>query len=163
MHYIERYRKEYIMKISVMGINENELVSGKALAEMGNEVIHVCKDNAHVEDMKRGLYSTNEKEIYNIANNSAIHFTSDMSEALNQSTMCFISESDSDDAGTLFHILATAKEIGTHMNSHTFIVDRSSLTMSRTEQIKETVQSELDKRASNLTFEVISNPDFLRA
>ena len=144
-------------------MNQNELLSGKALAEMGNEIIHVCKNNAHVEEMKRGLYSTNEKEIYNIANNSAINFTSNISEALNQSTMCFISESNTDDSSALFHILATAKEIGTHMNSHTFIVDRSSLTMSRTEQIKKTIQYELDRRASNLTFEVISNPNFLRA
>ena len=151
------------MKISVMGMNQNELLSGKALAEMGNEIIHVCKNNAHVEEMKRGLYSTDEKEIYNIANNSAINFTSNISEALNQSTMCFISESNTDDSSALFHILATAKEIGTHMNSHTFIVDRSSLTMSRTEQIKKTLQYELDRRASNLTFEVISNPNFLRA
>lgn len=146
-----------------MGINQDELLSGQALAEMGNEVIHICKDNAHVEDMKKGLYSTKEKEIYNIANNSSIDFTSNMEEALNQSNMCFISESESCDAGALFHILATAKEIGTYMNSHTFIVDRSALPMSRTQQIKETVQRELDKRASNLTFEVISNPNFLRA
>ncbi len=157
------YRKEYIMKISVMGINENELLSGKALAEMGNEVIHICKDNAHVEDMKKGLYSTNEREIYKVANNRGIDFTSNMQEALSQSNMCFISENNTQDAGELFHILATAKEIGTYMNSHTFIVDRSPLPMSRTEQIKETIQYELDKRSSNLTFEVISNPNFLRA
>ena len=146
-----------------MGINKNELLSGKILAEMGNEVIHVCRDNAHVEDMKSGLYSNCEKEIYTVANNSTINFTSDMGEALNQSTMCFISESEVEDSGALFHILAKAKEIGTHMNSHTFIVDRSSFPMSRTQQIKETIQGELDKRASNLTFEVISSPNFLRA
>ena len=151
------------MKISVIGINKNELLSGKALAEMGNEIIHICKDNAHVEDMKKGLYSSNEKEIYKVANNSDINFTSNIQEALSQSSMCFISENGKQDVGELFHILATAKEIGTHMNSHTFIVDRSSLPVSRTDQIKETIQYELDKRASNLTFEVISNPNFLRA
>ena len=41
------------MKISVMGMNQDELLSGKALAEMGNEIIHVCKDNTYVEDMKK--------------------------------------------------------------------------------------------------------------
>lgn len=151
------------MKISVMGMNQDELLSGKALAEMGNEIIHVCKDNTYVEDMKKGLYSIDEKETHNIANNSSINFTSDISEALNQSNMCFIAENKTQDSATLFNILATAKEIGTYMNSHTFIVDRSSLPMSRIEHIKETIQHELDKRASNLTFEVISNPNFLRA
>ena len=151
------------MKISVMGINQNEILSGKALAEMGNEVIHICKDNAYVEDMRKGLYSTKGREIYKVANNHEINFTSNMQEALSQSSMCFISENGKQDAGELFHILATAKEIGTYMNSHTFIVDRSSLPISRLEQIKQTVQYELDKRASDLTFEVISNPNFLRA
>ena len=151
------------MKISVMGINKTELLSGQALAEMGNEVIHVCRNHAHVEDMKKGLYSIDEKKIHSIANNDTINFTSDMSEALNQSTMCFISENENHDSSALFNILTTAKEIGAHMNSHTFIVDRSTLPSSRTQQIKETIQYELDRRASNLTFEVISNPNFLRA
>lgn len=151
------------MKISVIGINENELLSGKALAEMGNEVIHICKDNSDAENMKKGLYSAREKKICRISNNNSINFTSNLNEALSQSNMCFISEDDNSDPTALFHILATAKEIGMHMNSHTFIVDRSSLPMSRAKQIKETIQYELDRRDSNLTFEVISNPNFLRA
>jgi len=144
-------------------MNKKELLSGKDLADMGNEVIHVCKDNAQVEDMKKGLYSMKGKEIHKVANNNNIEFTSNMQEALSQSNMCFIAENDTEDVGELFHILATAKEIGTYMNAHTFIVDRSSLPINRTEQIKETIQHELDKRSSKLTFEVISNPNFLRA
>jgi len=77
--------------------------------------------------------------------------------------MCFISENDDCKGQSLFYILANAKEVGANMTNHTFIVDRSRIAVNRYDEIKSTVQSELDKRDSNLTFEVISNPDFLRA
>ncbi len=151
------------MKISVMGMNHNELLSGKALVEMGNEVIYVCKDNKRVENIRRGYYPNDEKEIFEAINQKAIDFTDDVGEALQTTNMCFISEDDTKDSEALFNILSTAKIIGEHMSSHTFIVDRSSLPMNRRKEITQTIQNELNKRASNLTFEVISNPNFLRA
>jgi UDPglucose 6-dehydrogenase len=153
------------MKISIIGINPDELKSGKSLVEMGNEVIYVSKDYEHVNNIKQGYYTSSEKEILNdIKKKEVIDFTTDFKEALNGANMCFISESGGDDSSTLFRILANAKEVGANMSNHTFIVDRSSLPISRAEQIKETIQEELDKRGvSNLTFEVISDHRFLRA
>lgn len=153
------------MKISVIGVGQNGLVSGKALAEMGNEVIYFCKDNRRVENLKRGHGNTFESQILRSLNNRfAIDFTSDIKEALEQSNMCFISEdSENGSDAALYSILAAAKEVGANMCSHTFVVDRSSLPVNRLDLIRSTIQDELDKRASNLTFEVISNPNFLRA
>jgi UDPglucose 6-dehydrogenase len=151
------------MKISVMGINHNELLSGKALVEMGNEVVYVSTDNKLVENMKHGYFHKDEKKIFDTICQKSIEFTDDIKEALRTTNMCFISEDKTQDSSTLFNILSKAKKIGQYMTSHTFIVDRSPLPMNRTKQIIETVQHELDKRSSNLTFEVISNPNFLRA
>ena len=152
------------MKISVLGINQNELQSGQNLAEMGNEIIYVCKNDERIADIKRGYYTEEEKEILkSIRKQKQINFTADLREALDGSNMCFISESNRGGTDELFTILSNAKDVGANMSSHTFIVDRSSLSINRVHQIEDTVQSELDKRASNLTFEVISNPSFLRA
>ena len=152
------------MKISVMGMDHNELLSGKALAEMGNEIIYICKDNRRIENIKRGFYTESEEQILRGQKiKRAVDFTDDIKEALHNSNMCFISENNKQNDGALFHILSVAKDIGANMSSHTFIVDRSSLPISRSAQIKDTVQNELNKRASSLTFEVISNPDFLRS
>jgi UDPglucose 6-dehydrogenase len=148
------------MKISVIGIDQNELISGKNLAEMGNEVVYVCKDYEHVNNIKKGYYTHSEKEILaQIKRKNSIDFTADLKEALEGANMCFISESNKYD---VFNILANAKEVGANMSNHTFVVDRSELPINRREQIKDTIQSELNKRASNLTFEVISDPRFLR-
>jgi UDPglucose 6-dehydrogenase len=152
------------MKISVLGINQNELQSGKNLAEMGNEVIYVCKNNERIADIKRGYYTDSEREILkSIQKKKKVDFTADLREALNSTSMCFISEGNTGGTGELFSILSNAKEVGANMSSHTFIIDRSSLNINRVNHIKDTVQSELDKRASNLTFEVISDSNFLRA
>ena len=152
------------MKISVLGINQNELQSGKNLAEMGNEVIYVCKNDERIADIKRGYYTEGEKEILkSMKKEEQFNFTADLREALYTSSMCFISENNIGGTGELFAILSNAKEVGANMSNHTFIIDRSSLSINRVSEIKDTVQSELDKRASNLTFEVISDYNFLRA
>jgi UDPglucose 6-dehydrogenase len=150
------------MKISVIGIEQNELISGKNLAEMGNEVIYVCKDYEHVNNIKKGYYTHSEKKILEqIKKKNSIDFTADLKEALDRANMCFISESEKYD---VFNILANAKEVGANMSNHTFVVDRSELPINRAKQIKETIQEELNKRgAYNLTFEVISDPKFLRS
>jgi UDPglucose 6-dehydrogenase len=148
------------MRISVIGMEQNELISGKNLAEMGNEVIYVCKDHEHVNNIKKGYYTHSEKEILEqIKKKNRIDFTADLKEALESTNMCFISESNKYD---VFNILSNAKEVGANMSNHTFVVDRSDLPINRAEHIKETIQEELNKRASNLTFEVISDPRFLR-
>ncbi len=51
------------MKISVIGMNKDELLSGKKLVEMGNEVIYVCKDYEHVYTLRR-VTSTISKRRY---------------------------------------------------------------------------------------------------
>ena len=152
------------MKISVMGIDYNHLLSGKALAEMGNEVTYISKDHKRIENIKRGYYNSAEAMIIkSIGTDDNIGFSADIKNALNQTNMCFISEGISEDSNEqMDHILDTAKIVGEHMNSHMFIIDRSNESISRVAQIKETIQKELVKRNKSLTFEVIANPDFLR-
>ena len=148
------------MKISVIGIDKDELISGKNLAEMGHEVIYVCKDHDHVNNIKKGYYTQSEKKILNELNKkNNIDFTADLKEALNSANMCFISESNK---YNIFNILSNAKEVGANMSNHTFVIDRSEIPINRAEHIKKTIQEELNKRKSNLTFEVISDPNFLR-
>ena len=153
------------MKISVMGIDYNHLLSGKALAEMGNEVTYISKDHKRIENIKRGFYNADEAMVIkSISLDESIDFSSDIKNALSHTNMCFISEGESNDLEKQSeHILNTAKIVGANMSSHMFIIDRSDESMSRVSQIKETIQQELQKRNKSLTFEVIASPDFLRA
>lgn len=59
-------------------------------------------------------------------------------------------------------VLAVAKNIGRYMERHTYIVDKSTVPVGTAERVRQTVQAELDQRKSSLTFDVISNPEFLK-
>jgi len=152
------------MKISVMGIEYNHLLSGKALAEMGNEVTYISKDNRRINNIKRGYYNSDEAMVIkNLDIKENIGFSTDVKAALSNTNMCFISEGiTNEESDNMEEILNAAKVVGENMSSHLFIVDRSDASQSRIGQIKETIQEALSKRKENITFEVIANPDFLR-
>jgi len=153
------------MKISVMGIDYNQLLSGKALAEMGNDVTYVSKDNKRIENIRRGYYNAEEAMVIkNMGKESLLDFTSCIKDALHGTKMCFIAEGYNQDSHEeTLKVLQLAKEVGENMNNDMFIVDRSEISQSRAQYIKETIQEELKKRNKQLRVEVIANPDFLRA
>ena len=153
------------MKISIMGIDYNQLLSGKALAEMGNEVTYLSKDNKRIENIKRGYYNAEEAMVIkNMDTSRHLDFTSSIKDALHGTKMCFISEGYNQDSHEeTLKVLQLAKEVGKNMNNDMFIVDRSEMSHSRAQYIRETIQEELNKRNKQLCVEVIANPDFLRA
>ena len=147
-----------------MGIEYNHLLSGKALAEMGNEVTYVSKDNKRIDNIKRGYYNSDEAMVIKKMSSTDIGFTADLKAALSNTNMCFIAEGITPESEEgMEKVLNTAKMVGEYMNNHMFIIDRSEASQSRVGQIKETIQEELKKRNKNITFEVIANPNFLRA
>ena len=152
------------MKVTVMGIDYNHLLSGKALAEMGNEVTYISTDYKRIDNIKRGYYNANEAMVIKHNNlENSFKFSTDIKASLSSSNMCFISEDTPEDSeAQREHILKTAKLIGENMTHHMFIVDRSKESLSRVSEIKEIIQKELKKRNASLTFEVIANPNFLR-
>jgi len=153
------------MKISVMGIEYNQLLSGKVLAEMGNEVTYISQDNKRIENIKRGYYNADEAMVIKSMDaESSVGFTTDIQEALLDTNMCFIAEGNVDNTTEdMIKILKTAQMVGANMSKDMFIIDRSGIFNSRTDAIKEVIQEELSKRNARFSFEVIANPDFLKA
>jgi UDPglucose 6-dehydrogenase len=157
--------KGHNMKVTVMGIDYNHLLSGKALAEMGNEVTYISNDHKRINNIKRGYYNADEAMVIKSMNiENSFGFSADIRKSLSTTNMCFISEGVSTNSDEqMEHILSTAKIVGENMSQHMFIIDRSQESMSRRTQIKETIQEELSRRKTTVTFEVIANPNFLRA
>ncbi|RUM70640.1 MAG: hypothetical protein DSZ07_02000 [Sulfurovum sp.] len=153
------------MKISVMGIEYNQLLSGKVLAEMGNEVTYISQDNKRIENIKRGYYNADEAMVIKSMDTEAsVGFTTDIQEALLDSNMCFIAEGNlNNTTDDMIKILKTAQMVGANMSKDMFIVDRSGIFNSSTDAIQEVIQEELSKRNARFSFQVIANPDFLKA
>ena len=157
------------MKISVVGTGYVGLVSGTCFAEMGNDVICVDIDEKKIESLKEGIVPIYEPQLDKMVlenyKRETLKFTTNLKEALDNSNICFIAVGTpmgEDGSADLQYVLAVAKSIGELMSHHMFIIDKSTVPVGTADLVEETIQKELDKRGSSLTFDVISNPEFLK-
>ena len=157
------------MNISVIGTGYVGLVTGTCFAEMGNSVICVDIDEKKVTDLKNGIIPIYEpgleKMVISNYENKTLNFTTDIKEALSNSHICFIAVGTpmgEDGSADLQYVLAVAKSIGENMVHHMYIIDKSTVPVGTAEKVREMVQQTLDARGSDLTFDVISNPEFLK-
>jgi len=157
------------MKIAVIGTGYVGLVTGTCFAEMGNSVICVDTDEKKINMLNSGkvpIWEPGLEEM--IQRNSAgkrIQFTTNTKYAVENSEICFIAVGtppDEDGSADLQYVLAVAESIGKFMNKHIIIIDKSTVPVGTADRVKLTIQKELDKRNSTLTFDVVSNPEFLK-
>jgi len=157
------------MRISVIGTGYVGLVSGTCFAEMGNDVMCVDIDKKKVESLKQGIVPIYEPRLEKMVlenyKKETLKFTTDIKEALEISNICFIAVGTpmgEDGSADLQYVLAVAKSIGENMKHHIFVVDKSTVPVGTADKVRETIQAQLNKRGSSLTFDVISNPEFLK-
>jgi UDPglucose 6-dehydrogenase len=157
------------MKISVIGTGYVGLVSGACFAQMGNDVICVDVDSEKIENLKKGIipiYEPGLEEIvYENYQNGTLGFTTDIKEALEKCEISFIAVGTpmgEDGSADLRYVLGVAKSIGECMTQHMYVIDKSTVPVGTAERVREEIQKALDKRGVALTFDVISNPEFLK-
>jgi len=157
------------MKISVIGTGYVGLVTGTCFAEMGNSVTCVDIDEKKVTDLKKGIIPIYEpgleKMVIKNYENGSLDFTTDLKSALDKTDICFIAVGTpmgEDGSADLQYVLAVAKGIGENMTHHMYIIDKSTVPVGTADKVRTMVQETLDKRGSDLTFDVISNPEFLK-
>ena len=92
-------------------------------------------------------------------------FTTELHEALQNSEIAFIAVGTpmgDDGSADLQYVLAVAKSIGQSMQRRLIVVDKSTVPIGTADKVKATIQKELDIRNSDLQFDVVSNPEFLK-
>ncbi|MBQ6904039.1 MAG: UDP-glucose/GDP-mannose dehydrogenase family protein [Lachnospiraceae bacterium] len=157
------------MRVAVAGTGYVGLVSGTCFASMGNDVWCVDVDREKIEGLKKGvipIYEPGLKEMVT-ANAGAghLHFTMDISEALANCNICMIcvgTPPGEDGSADLKYVLQVAENIGRHMQHHMYVVDKSTVPVGTAVKVRDTIRKQLDMRGSDLTFDVISNPEFLK-
>jgi UDPglucose 6-dehydrogenase len=157
------------MKISVVGTGYVGLVTGACMSQMGNSVICVDVDDVKIEDLKRGIIPIFEPglEAMVLENSRAgtLHFTTSIKEALDNSEICCMAvgtPAGEDGSADLQHVLQVASDIGKHMSHNMIVVDKSTVPVGTADKVRKIIQDELDKRGSDITFHVVSNPEFLK-
>ncbi|WP_455756660.1 UDP-glucose dehydrogenase family protein [Sulfurimonas sp.] len=157
------------MNISVIGTGYVGLVSGTCFSEMGNRVTCVDIDTKKIENLKNGIIPIYEPGLEDMVlknyTNKTLSFTTDIIEALKNTNICFIAVGTpmgEDGSADLQYVLEVAKNIGKNMIHHMYVVDKSTVPVGTADKVKSVIQKELNNRNIDLTFDVISNPEFLK-
>jgi len=157
------------MKISVFGAGYVGLVTGVCFAEMGNDVVLVDIDPkkvAMLQDGKSPIYEPGlDQMILNNIKAKRISFTTDARTAVVEGDLLFIAvgtPSDVDGSADLKYVLQVAETMATHMNEYKLIVTKSTVPVGTCMKVKDIFQKTLKKRGVTFSFDVVSNPEFLR-
>ena len=152
------------MKIAVVGTGYVGLVLGACLAENGNTVACVDKDQSKIDMLRAGhmpIYEPGlEEMVRRNDHEERLAFTTDLAEAVRASTIVFIAvgtPQGEDGSADLQHVMAVAGDIGRAINKYTIIVDKSTVPVGTAKLVRATVAKE-----THYPFAVVSNPEFLK-
>jgi len=152
------------MHIAVVGSGYVGLVAATCLAEMGNDVITVDKNEKKIDDLKNGIIpiyepGLDEMIVRNVKENR-LSFTTDIRDSVLKSSIIFIAVGtppDEDGSADLQHVVAVAGDIGTYMDGPRIVINKSTVPVGTAEMVK----NEVEKHTS-FRVDVVSNPEFLK-
>ena len=157
------------MNIAIVGSGYVGLVAGACFAEMGNYVSCIDNDTIKIKNLKEGVIPIYEPGLSKMVNENIkkgnINFTNDLMSGIKGSDIVFIAVGTpmgADGSADLKYVLSVAKEIGEKMQNNIIIVDKSTVPVGTADKVRAVVETELKNRNSNLTFDVVSNPEFLK-
>ena len=157
------------MKISVIGSGYVGLVAAACFSKMGNNVVCLDKNISKINDLKNGVVSIFEPGLSEIIKESIkkknLSFTCNYDEALKDVEILFIAVGTpmcEDGSADLKYVLQVASSIGQNMKKPLIIVDKSTVPIGTSELVRSTIQKELDLRKEDISFDVVSNPEFLK-
>src|SRR4051812_3656219 len=152
------------MKIAVVGSGYVGLVVGACLAENGNDVICIDKDESKIATLEAGRMPIYEPGLEEMVRRNheedRLSFSTDLPAAVRASEIVFIAvgtPQGEDGSADLQHVLAVARDVGRAMNKYTVIVDKSTVPVGTAKQVHAAIAKETTQ-----PFGVVSNPEFLK-
>lgn len=152
------------MKLCVIGTGYVGLVAGTCLAEMGNSIICVDKDTEKLKELRKGnipIYEPGlETLILSNVKENRLYFSSDISDAVKKSDVCFIAvgtPQKEDGSADLSAVFDVAKSIAIAMNGYKVVVNKSTVPVGTCDRIASIIKENTD-----FDFDVVSNPEFLK-
>jgi UDPglucose 6-dehydrogenase len=157
------------MKIVIAGTGYVGLVTGTCFAETGVIVTCIDVDEKKIENLSKGTIPIYEPGLdVMIGRNTQkdrLSFSTSLKDNLPETEVVFIAVGtppDEDGSADLKYVLDVAREIGRFMDRYLVVVTKSTVPVGTAAQVKATIQKELDRRNCDLTFDVASNPEFLK-
>lgn len=156
-------------KISIIGSGYVGLVIGTCLADFGMNVICVDNNVEKIESLKNceipiyepGLSDIVERNVYY----KRLRFTTNIKTAVEESDVIFIAVGTppaDDGSADLQYVMQVAKDIAKYVNGYKVIVNKSTVPIGTGQKVKKIISNILKDRNKDYSFDVVSNPEFLR-
>lgn len=157
------------MKIVVIGTGYVGLVTGACFAEVGINVICVDIDHKKIENLNKGVIPIFEPGLESLVTKNVskgrLQFSTSLEESIKGADVAFIAVGTppgEDGSADLKYVIGVAQEIGQNMNSYGVIVTKSTVPVGTAQKVEEAIKQELQKRQLDISFDVASNPEFLK-
>ena len=158
------------MRLTIFGSGYVGLVTGACMAEAGNHVVCVDIDEEKIARLNAGdvpIYEPGLTEyIHRNTDAGHLEFTTDVERGVDHGLFQFIAVGtppDEDGSADLQHVLAVARTIGANIKEYRIIVDKSTVPVGTADRVSAEVSKAIEERGENIEFDVVSNPEFLKA
>lgn len=154
------------MKIGIIGTGYVGLPTGVGLAELGNEVICIDKDEEKISSLKSGKVTIFEDGLEDLftknIQNKRLSFTSSMEDGVKDADVVIIAVGTPPHPVTkeadMKYIHAAAEELAKYISGYTVVATKSTVPVGTGDEIEDIIK----KTNRNADFDVISLPEFLR-
>ena len=157
------------MRISIFGSGYVGLVHAAMLAEVGHQVICTDIDLERLRRIEAGDIPFYEPGLRDLVEagiaQKTLRFTDDAVAAVEGSEFLFIcvgTPPASDGSADLRYVMSVADSIGAHMTSRKLVITKSTVPVGTADQISNRITEILSARGHEISFEVCSNPEFLK-
>ena len=158
-----------MLKIGIIGTGYVGLVQGVIMAEFGMQVtcMDIIEEKIHM--LQKGeipIYEPGLKELMDKnVQERRLTFTTDIKKTTEESDVIFIAVGTppkEDGSADLTYVLQVSQDIARSMNGYKVIVDKSTVPVGTGKLVRQNIQNILNKREVDYTFDIVSNPEFLR-
>jgi len=157
------------MNIAVVGTGYVGLVTGACFSEMGINVTCVDVDSTKIQNLKQGIIPIYEPGLEELVKRNSkagrLEFTTDLVSCIDKIDVIFSAVGtppDEDGSADLRFVWEVARTIGQHIKKYVLVVTKSTVPVGTAQQVKSIISEELNKRNLDVSFDVASNPEFLK-
>src|SRR5947209_10324770 len=152
--------------ITVIGTSYVGLTTGTSFADMGNQVTCIDVDEEKIARLQQGILPIHEPGLQEVVVRNMragrLRFTTSYEEGLSEATYVFIAVGTPDDGSggaDLSQVRAAARSIAEHLDHSVVVVNKSTVPIGTGDLVTSIID---EYRTEDVTFSVVSNPEFLR-
>lgn len=157
------------MRLLMIGTGYVGLVTGTCMAEMGHQVTCLDINEAKIDRLNSGIVPIYEPGLEEMIRRNVsagrLSFTSNYPSAVHEAEVCFITVDTpvgKDGSANLEYVQSAATSIAKHMTGYRIIVNKSTVPVGTAKQVTRWIRETLQERGVKCSFDVISNPEFLK-